>query len=156
MLLLAQVPGWPAIAFSPEGADHANQLQDKCSHKNFVGPSTIEDIRYYGHKLWLMSKPCYFWHKSQVGQPLLSPLKIKFASIVEEVKIVKRKQHLDEEGLPPLSARQLEILNNLKSLYFATPPCVKMLEENDASSYALVPLDIRKPETPMVDQSTNI
>ncbi|XP_015878132.1 kinesin-like protein KIN-10C isoform X3 [Ziziphus jujuba] len=58
---------------------------------------------------------------------------------------------VDEERSPPISARLREISNNLKSLYSATPPCVKMPEENDASSYALVPLDIMEPKTPMVD-----
>lgn len=62
----------------------------------------------------------------------------------------------DEEGSPPISARLREISNNLKSLYFATPPCVKMPEENDASSYGLVPLDIMEPKTPMVEQTMKI
>ncbi|KAH7538067.1 hypothetical protein FEM48_Zijuj03G0159800 [Ziziphus jujuba var. spinosa] len=81
-----------------------------------------------------------------------------FAMVEKDVPV--EEGHLEEVTLSVNSSEKtlnFDKEGNIKqseiSIFCNSTPCVKMPEENDASSYALVPLYTMEPKTPMVDQS---
>lgn len=60
---------------------------------------------------------------------------------------------VDDDKSPPISARLRELSNNWKALCSSTPFSVKTIENNDASSCALVLSDTMEPKTPAIQNS---
>lgn len=87
---------------------------------------------------------CYFFYK----------IIILFCIIGCNVTEEKEKESLsaNENGSPPLSVRLQALSNQLKSLYFSTPECIK-IPLNDISNVAHVSSTLVEPKTPIIEKN---
>ncbi|KAI4351715.1 hypothetical protein L6164_006043 [Bauhinia variegata] len=80
----------------------------------------------------------------------------KALSIIEEGHIMDKENSslmANEDGSPLISAQLRELSNNLKSLYYSTPSCMKIPEERYISFDNQASVDIVEPKTPVNEQS---